>query len=184
MSGDLRLDFGCGPNPREGFEGVDRYDFGGKVAHVLDVTAGPWPWADSTVAEANASHFLEHLTNLGGRWERVRFFNELWRVLVPGGKCTLHLPHWCSNRYYGDPTHKEPFSEMGFYYLSREWRRTQAPHTDAETNSDGYSCDFEATWGYAVHPQVQLRNGEYQQFALQFYKEAATDLIATVTARK
>ncbi len=181
----VKLDFGCGPNPKDGYEGVDRFPFGGKVRHVLDVTATPWPWADSSVEAAHASHFLEHLTNLGGAWERVRFFNELWRVLKPGAKCDLVFPHWCSNRYYGDPTHKEPFSEMGFYYLSREWRLAQAPHADAGTNPEGgYSCDFEATWGYALHPSLLVRNQEYQQNAVQFYKEAAQDVIATLTCRK
>lgn len=179
----LRLDLGCGPNPRDGFEGVDCLPFGDKVKHVVDLRVTPWPWEDNSVAEAQASHFIEHLTNFDGRWERVRFFNELWRVLVPGGKCTLIFPHWCSNRYYGDPTHKEPFSEMGFYYISREWRLAQAPHTDSTHNPDGYTCDFEATWGYSIHPAILVRNQEYQQHALGFWKEAAQDLIATLTKR-
>jgi SAM-dependent methyltransferase len=201
----LKLDFGCGPNPREGFEGVDLYPFGGKVKHVLDVTARepllvpttthgilqadphglgrfkPWPWADDSVDEAHASHFLEHLTNLGGRWERVWFFNELFRVLKPGGQCAIIIPHWCSNRYYGDPTHKEPFSEMGFYYIKRDWRLTQAPHTDVSNNPDGYSCDFDAGWGYGLHQALLPRNQEYQQHALQFWKEAAQDIVSTLT---
>jgi len=178
----LKLDLGCGPNPREGFEGVDALPFDGKVKHVVELR-GPWPWPDNSVEEAHASHFIEHLTNLGGAWERVHFFNELYRVLVPGGKATLIFPHWCSNRYYGDPTHKEPFSEMGFYYLSLEWRKSQAPHTDREHNPNGYSCDFEATWGYSMHQDLQVRSQEYQQHALQFYKEAASDIIATLTKR-
>lgn len=205
MSEPCRLDFGCGPNPKPGFEGVDKYPFDGKVKWVLDVVAkrkvtpvdsdtgrlgesveqfDPWPWADSTVDEAHASHFLEHLTNLHGRWERVRFFNELWRVLKPGAGCQLIFPHWCSNRYYGDPTHKEAFSEMGFYYLSREWRLSQAPHTDVSVNPDGYSCDFECTWGYSLHPEVNLKHQSAQQHCMQFYKEACQDIIATVKCRK
>lgn len=181
----LKLDFGCGPNPREGFEGVDILPFGGKVKHVLDIRQ-PWPWGESTVAEAHASHLLEHLTNFNDKWERVHFFNELWRVLVPGGKATIIIPHWCSNRYYGDPTHKEPFSEMGFYYLLRAWRLDQgnAPHDDISNSPHGYSCDFDATWGYNVNPNFLNRNQEAQQFALSYYKEAAMDLHATLTAKK
>ena len=41
-----RLDLGCGPHPREGFEGVDIRPFGGHVLHVVDLTKAPWPWAD------------------------------------------------------------------------------------------------------------------------------------------
>lgn len=183
-TGPLRLDFGCGPNPADGFEGVDIIPFDGKVKHVVDLRQGKWPFADDSVDEARASHLLEHLTNLDEKWERVRFFNELYRVLKPGAGALLIFPHWCSNRYYGDPTHKEPFSEMGFYYLSREWRKKEAPHTDAEYNPDGYSCDFEATWGYSLHPQVAVRSQDYQQFAMANYKEACQDIIATVKAKK
>jgi len=186
----LRLDFGCGGNKKAGFVGVDKFAMSG-VDHVLDIGKGHWPWPDNSVEEAHASHFLEHLTNWEGKNERVTFFNELHRVLKPGAKATLIFPHWNSNRYYGDPTHREPFSEMGFYYLSREWRLgnpekglgANAPHTDVSINPDGYACDFEAAWGYGVNPALHLRNQEYQQFAMAWYKEAINDVHATLTKR-
>lgn len=146
----------------------------------------PFSFLDNSVDEARASHFLEHLTNFNEKWERVHFFNELYRILKPGAQCQLIFPHWASNRYYGDPTHKEPFSEMGFYYLSRAWRleANNAPHADISINPNGYSCDFEAGWGYSWDTVKFLgRNQEYIQFALQNYKEAANDLFATITKR-
>lgn len=176
----LKLDFGSGPNPREGFEGVDRLHFGGKVRHVLDLRKR-WPWPDNSVAEAHSSHFAEHLTAA----ERCHFVNELYRVLVPDGKCSLIVPHWASCRAYGDPTHQwPPVSEFWFYYLSRAWRAQNAPHTDAEHWPEGFACDFEATWGYAFHPEIQLRAQEAQAFAANFYKEAIYDMHASLTARK
>ena len=185
----LRIDIGCGVNKRKDGDwiGVDKIAFDGTDV-VCDLATEKWPWKDLSVEEANCSHFLEHLTNLNDRWERVHFFNELYRVLKFGAKCTLVLPHWASNRYYGDPTHKEPFSEMGFYYLSREWRLgnaekglgANAPHADVKFNPKMYDCNFIATWGYSMNPSIQSRNSEYQQFALQNYKEAATDMIATL----
>jgi SAM-dependent methyltransferase len=186
----LRIDFGCGMNKRAGFVGVDKFAMPG-VDHVFDIGAGNWPFADSSVEEAHASHFLEHLTNREGKWERVKFFNELYRVLIPGGKATLIFPHWASTRYYGDPTHCEPFSEFGFYYLSREWRLgnpekglgPNAPHDDISINPDGYSCDFEAVWGNGMHPALAVRNSDHQQFAMMWYKEAIQDLHATLTKR-
>ena len=82
----------------------------------------------------------------------------------------------------GDPTHQwPPVSEMSFYYLNQEWRDTQAPHTDAKWNKDGFSCNLQATWGYSFSPELGNRNQEYIQFALQNYKEAAQDLHATLT---
>ena len=185
----LKIDLGCGGGKQDGFLGADAIEFPG-VDFVTDLRLR-WPWKDESVAEARSAHFLEHLTNLDGKNERVHFFNELYRVLVPGGTCALILPHWCSNRYYGDPTHKEPFSEMGFYYLARDWRLgnkekgigANAPHTDASLVKGMYNCNFEATWGYGLHPQILLRNAESQQFAIQFYKEAAMDLHATLVKR-
>lgn len=179
----IRLDIGCGPNKRGAdWVGMDVLDFPG-VDHRIHAGKDRWPFEDGTVTEAHAAHFLEHLTNLHGAWERVHFFNELHRVLIVGGKAQLIFPHWASTRYYGDPTHKEPFSEMGFYYLQREWRLSQAPHTDAKHNPHGYACDFEATWGYSMHQSLAARNQEFQQFALQHYKESAQDIIATLTKR-
>ena len=176
----LKLDFGCGPHPREGFAGVDRLPFGGKVTHVVDLREQPWPWADASVAEAHASHFVEHLTAS----ERIVFCNELYRVLAPNGQCQIIVPHWASCRAYGDPTHQwPPVSEFWMYYLSREWRVQNAPHTDVETVPDGFACDFVATWGYSLRPDLAIRNGEYQQFAIQNYKEVCQDIICTLTKR-
>lgn len=99
----------------------------------------------------------------------------------PGAKATIITPHWSSNRAYGDPTHQwPPVAEMSFYYLSKDWRATQAPHTDKKWNKDGYSCNFQCTWGYSFAPELGSRNQEYVQFALANYKEAAQDLHATI----
>lgn len=171
----MKIDLGCGKNKREGFVGCDQYAMEG-VDHVFNIGSEVWPFEDNSVDEAHAAHFIEHLTNHNDKWERVHFFNELYRVLKVGGTATIILPHWNSNRYYGDPTHKEPFSEMGMYYLSKEWRSTQAPHTDKQWNPNGYGCDFEATWGNGMHPALMSRNQEYQQYAMQWYKEAVQDL--------
>jgi SAM-dependent methyltransferase len=180
----LKLDLGCGKTKREGFTGVDRRQFEG-VDVVWDITKTPWPWADESVEEVHCSHVLEHLDHNRHNPERVRFMNEIYRVLVKGGKATIITPHWASNRAYGDFTHADkPVSEMFFYYLLKSWRVQNAPDNDVEWNPDGYTCDFDATWGYTMHPAIQPRNIEYQQHALQFWKEAAQDLIATLIARK
>ena len=176
----IRIDLGCGGKKRgEDWIGCDQYKMPG-VDRIFDIGSAKWPFKDGSVEEAHSSHFIEHLTNLGGKWERVHFFNELYRVLRNGAKTTLVFPHWCSQRYYGDPTHKEPFSEFGFYYVSKAWRLSDAPHTDVTWNQDGYDCDFQATWGYSIHPQIQARNQEYQQEALLWKKDAALDIIATL----
>jgi hypothetical protein len=177
----LKLDLGCGPNKKEGFTGVDRLQFDGKVDIVCDLGKDRWPFEDDTVEEFHCSHMVEHLD-----WsERVHFFNELHRVLKKGAKGQLVLPHWASSRYYGDPTHKTPFSEFAFYYLNADWRKANAPHADAGIAPGplAYSCNFDAGWGYSLRQDLTVRNTEYQQYAIQNFKEACQDIISTLTKK-
>lgn len=209
----IRLDVGCGKNKKEGFIGVDQYPMDG-VDLVCDLREKEWkvrpcPPAigfdhpeielvaandsgsllpaegyarlrSDSVEEVHCSHFLEHLTGA----ERVCFFNELYRIMKPGAKATIIVPHWGSNRAYGDPTHQwPPVSEMAMYYLSKDWRKAQAPHTDSEWNPDGYNCDFEAVWGYSFHPALAVRAPEHQQYAMSWYKEACQDMHISLTKK-
>jgi hypothetical protein len=176
----LRLDLGCGPNKKVGWFGVDSRPFPG-VDLVFDLAephfAGAagckyWPWLDNSVEEVQALHVVEHLTPS----QRVHFVNQLYRVLKPGAKALIVTPHWASCRAYGDLTHQwPPVCEMWFAYLSAAWRAKEAPHNDQ------YMCDFTSTYGYGVNPKLQSRADEFRQWALEFYKESAMDLVATLT---
>jgi len=194
----MRLDFGCGPNKRktdaqgqpQTWTGVDSIAFPG-VDVVLNVVAPSiaseiaggsgfksWPWGDNFIEEAHASHFVEHLEPT----ERWHFFNELYRILKPGAKATIITPDWCSQRAYGDMTHKwPPVSGFFWFYLGREWRMANAPHNDAQHVKGGLNCNFAAQWGPTLHPDIATRNQEYQQHAVMFWKEACQDMICTLT---
>ena len=168
----LKLDLGCGPNKQEGYIGVDSRQFPG-VDQVVDLTQ-PWPWEPNSVDEVRASHLIEHLNGP----ERIFFVNELYRVLKPGAKAIISAPHWASQRAYGDLTHCwPPVSEFWFFYLNKTWREQRAPH------NDGYSCDFEATWGYVMRDDIMVRNQEFQQYAMANFKEACMDTIATLVKK-
>jgi hypothetical protein len=168
----MRLDLGCGTLKREGFVGVDIRQFPG-VDVVGDLGKETWPWPDDSIEEVHCSHMVEHLT-----WtERIFFFNELYRVLKTGAKALVVIPHWCSPRYYGDPTHKEPMSEYAFAHMNRAWREKEAPHTDF------YTCDFDYTIGYSVNALLHTRNIDYQQYALTWLKGAADDMATTLVKR-
>lgn len=169
----LKLDLGCGKNKKAGFTGVDSRVFDG-VDVVADLTK-PWEWADSSVTEINASHFVEHLT----AEQRIHFINEAYRVLIPDGKLTIIVPHYASERAYGDLTHVwPPVVGFWFYYLNKDWRATNAPHNDQ------YTCHFEAAWGASYHPALTGRNPEYVQYASQWYREACQDMVAELKAKK
>ncbi len=197
----IRLDFGCGPNKKPGFLGCDSIAFPGVdvVVNLVEpiyapIPSGtdlwfekaferkvlgykPWLWADNSIEEAHASHFLEHLETT----QRWHFMNELYRVLKPGAKATIITPDWSSQRAYGDMTHKwPPVSGFFWFYLSKEWRKANAPHNDSEFVKGGLNCNFGATWGPTVHPEVATRNQEYQQHAITFFKEACQDMVCTL----
>lgn len=180
----IRLNIGSGPTKKgPGWTDVDLIKFD-NVDVVVNIGRDEWPWPSDSIDEIFASHFLEHLTNFEGKWERTHFFNEAFRVMKPLGKMTLIFPHWASNRYYGDPTHREAFSEMAFYYLDRLWRSQNAPHTDIAHNPSGYDCNWNCTWGYTMRQDLGVRNAEYQQFAMANYKDAILDVVATCVATK
>jgi len=124
-----------------------------------------------SVELANCLHYLTAK-------ERVSLFNEIHRVLKKGGKCQVITPHWCSNAAYGDiAVQWPPVAEQFYFHLNAEWRKQNKPVMP------GWKCDFDATWGYGMHPSIVSRNQEYQQNAVMFYKEAAQALIATITKR-
>jgi hypothetical protein len=174
----LRLDLGAGINRRPGFTSVDIIPFEG-LDIVADLTE-PWPWEDGSVEEIHMSHFLEHFTPP----QRCHILNEAYRVLKDDRKATIICPNWSSSRAYGDPTHQwPPLGGFFFNYLRKEWRDTQAPHTDASNIPRTYSCDFEWTYGYGLHPEVVSWNDERRTYAMTFLIEACPDIIATITKR-
>lgn len=184
----LKLDLGCGPNPREGFAGVDRIAFNERIQE-FDLRQ-PWPWADQSVSEVWCSHFVEHLEP----HERCHFFNELYRILKPNrrengrdveGFATIVVPHWGSCRAYGDPTHRwPPMGEMFWYYLCEDWRLSQAPHTDKRHWEQGYNCHLECRWGNSWNPAIAARNEEWKAFAALHYREAIHDMQCVVTRKE
>jgi hypothetical protein len=179
----LKLNLGCGKQKMDGFTGVDSIAFEG-VDVVCDLGSETWPWDNDSVDQAHSSHFIEHLTNFNDKFERVHFFNELFRVMKPMGKCFLVFPHWSSNRFFGDPTHKEPIAEMSFFYLDRLWRSQNAPHTDIQYNPKGYSCNWNCEWGYSITPELAIRHSDYQTFAMKHYRDVILDMQVTMTATK
>lgn len=169
----MKLNIGAGKEIKDGFVGVDKIDFG--QMYVDDALHCMEGMESNSVDEAYSRHFLPCLTNLGGKFERVKFFNELYRILKPGAFCTLVIPPWNFAGGYGNPHFQEPFYEGGFYFLNKEWREVNAPEV-AE-----YTCNFDIPqWGYNMHPSIAPKNQEYQQFALSNYCNSALDVMTTL----
>ena len=130
--------------------------------------------ADNSVDSIEVLHLLPYLTGA----ERIAFVNEIHRVLKKGSKCLLVTPHWCSNRAMTDMRFQWPPVAEGWFVLLRKEQREIDPNHDRR-----YTCDFDFTCGYSLHPALHTRNQEFQQDAITFKKEAAQDLITTLIKR-
>ncbi len=140
-----KLDLAAGQNPREGFEGVDLWP---GSQHVVDLSEYPWPFEDNSVLELHSSHYIEHIMagyidaygNPVRGWKDGKdalfaFFDECYRILIPGGIMTVICPCARSNRGFQDPTHRRFIVAETFLYLSAEWRKiNKLDHYKADCN--------------------------------------------------
>jgi SAM-dependent methyltransferase len=169
----LKLDLGCGVGKKEGFFGVDI----SPESHadlVLDLRTTPWPWADGSVAEIHCAHFFEHLDAN----ERIRFLGEVHRILAPGAKATIRVPHARSDGAVQDPTHAwPPLVEKSFAYFSREAReQLRVPHY-------AFPFDFGVEVGVVFTPQWATRTKEERHYALAHFHNVASEIVAVLTKR-
>lgn len=111
----ISLDIGCGANKQgEDWVGLDIRELPG-VDIVQDFQEFPWPLPDECANRAIASHVVEHINpaNFGF----IKFMDEVWRIMKPGGKLAVITPHAWSSGYVQDPTHVNPCNEATFGYF-------------------------------------------------------------------
>jgi hypothetical protein len=107
----LRLDLGCGQKPRTGFYGVDRADLPG-VDIVADLNAPLTDLPGNCVSEVYTRHTLEHVERL------LDLLVEVHRIVQPGGRVEVLVPHFSNPYAYSDPTHVRFFGLYSFFYFS------------------------------------------------------------------
>lgn len=110
----IRLDIGCGENKNPGFVGIDILPLKG-VDIVWDMEEFPWPLPDECVLTATASHVLEHINPAKGIF--LKFMDEVWRIMKPGGQFAFVVPHASSHGYQQDPTHVNMINETTMHYF-------------------------------------------------------------------
>jgi SAM-dependent methyltransferase len=114
----FRLDVGCGGNKQLGFIGMDKRQVKGPdgkdIVDVLhDIEIFPWPFKDETVLDILCSHIIEHIKP----WLMIDLFNEMWRVMKPGGQLVISMPYGVSYGFVQDPTHCNACNEATFQYF-------------------------------------------------------------------
>jgi predicted SAM-dependent methyltransferase len=187
-----RLDLGCGARPKEGFEGVDLYS--AEATHKVNLFKFPFPWSDASVDEIHCSHFVEHLPareveerdlldelqapKFLGQDFFFAFFDECYRILKPGSKMLVIVPHLKCDGAFQDPTHRRFINQQTFNYLSKTCRDImQLGHYRVLADFDNVTIPVGPAEFGLLHPEAQAR-----RFAESW--NVIFELHATLTAKK
>lgn len=130
----MKLDMGCGSRRKEGFTGIDSYDWSG--IYEKDFICGRIPEAllcfeDNSIEAVRASHFIEHIPQP----KVIKTFNEIYRILVPGGMFEINVPPTTGRGAFCDPTHVSFWNDMSFRYYDMDWCKELSV-------SYGINCNF------------------------------------------
>jgi SAM-dependent methyltransferase len=126
---------------------------------LCDLGAERWPWPDSSVDKAVASHVLEHLP--GDSF--FRFLQELYRVTKHGAVTTVILPHPRHDIYLGDPTHVRPVLPATLIMFSPRYVKEMAERGIFLTSfGERYGVNFELdpVVKYRFDPMVDTKDPE------------------------
>ena len=146
----IRLDIGCGASKQDGFVGIDVQALPGvDIVHNLGLFPWPLPdgCVDVAVASHLVEHIspgytdsrlteliklliknevlgLKEVEEAIGDFSSfptfIRFMDEVWRVLRPGGQFLMVFPYGTSYGYVQDPTHVNQINETTFHYFDPE----------------------------------------------------------------
>lgn len=129
---------------REEWDGLVKLDMnpatGCDVVHDLDVL--PYPFADEQFDEIHAYEVLEHCGKQGDWRFFFAQFDELYRLLKPGGYIVGSTPAWDGQWAWGDPGHTRIIDAQQLGFLDRRVYETcdKTPTTDYR---NAFRCDFE-----------------------------------------
>lgn len=110
---------------------------------VCRLGAEPIPLDDDSVDLALAWHLLEHIGRQGETGEWFAFWQDLYRVLTPGGRMQFEVPLASSVWAWADPTHTRALNEYSFLYLNQDAYRCGGSIPDFRLVCDLPSVSFE-----------------------------------------
>ena len=138
----LALDMGAAHAHPSGYLGVDRV-----AADGVDIVAelpAPLPLADGSVGVIRAVDFLEHVV------DKISLFNELYRLLAPGGLLLSQTPSTDGRGAFQDPTHVAFYNENSFWYYTEANYRNFVPEIQARFQVSRLVTGFPSDW-HAAH---------------------------------
>lgn len=143
----VRYDIGCGANKIPGFVGVDiRAIPGVDIVADLEKFPWPIPSESGTLVACShvlehinplkvdarivgltqlllkkkvitPAEVKEYLGDMDFESNFVRFMDEVWRILKPGGEFMIRVPYAGTVGYWQDPTHVNGITEAVWYYF-------------------------------------------------------------------
>jgi predicted SAM-dependent methyltransferase len=118
----LRLNLGCGPNPKQGWLNVDLFDPQADLQ--LDLRE-PWPFPNDSASHIYSEHVFEHFDFLV---EVPHFLSESLRVLNPGGIFDVGVPDsdWPLRAYSHPDDYYWQFSRT----VHPSWCETRLDHVN------------------------------------------------------
>ena len=165
-----KLNLACGQTKVEDYFGVDIAP-GDTVDAVVDLEVFPWPIESESAEDIICSHYVEHTSDL------IKFMDEVYRILKPGGKIKIIAPYYSSMRCWQDPTHKRAISEASFLYFNKVWRETN------KLDHYNIQSDFEFTYGYDMAQEWANRSDEARAFAIKHYCNVVNDIHVVLTKK-
>ncbi|MDP3770469.1 MAG: methyltransferase domain-containing protein [Candidatus Sungbacteria bacterium] len=106
-----KLNIGCGVDIKQGWTNLDSAALPG-VDVVHDIEKLPLPFGNDEFDEILAQDVLEHI-------EYIPVLKDLHRILKPGGRLTIRVPHFTSKTNFVDPTHRRMFSVSTWDFFVR-----------------------------------------------------------------
>lgn len=137
------LELGCGNSKQFEYSiAVDIIDLPG-VDIICDLNKG-FPFIpDNSVDEIYSSHFMEHINNLGF------MMKEIYRILKPGGRKHMTVPHFSNPYFYSDYTHHITFGIYSMSYFSKsKYFKRQVPtfYNDIDFKIISVQVRFKSEW--------------------------------------
>lgn len=137
----------------------------------------PWDIEDSSIEEVTCTEIYAKVP----RNLRYRFIEELYRVLVPGGKASITTPYYKSVSSIQDFSYEwPPISEQSYLYTNKKWRE----ENKKDVSPYPVIVDFDFTINYSVRPPYGQKAEEARNFALTHYWEVISDMQVVLIKRE
>jgi hypothetical protein len=140
-SGLLCLDLGAAHAKQLGYLGVDQHE--GPSVDIVAQLPEPLPIPDNSVGVIRAVDFLEHVA------DKIALWNELYRVLAPGGLLLSMTPSSDGRGAFQDPTHVAFYNENSFWYVTEAAYAAYVPEQHCRFQVSKVQTAFPTDWHQA-----------------------------------